>query len=427
MKAFATTWVTSLVAILLATVGPAAQTPSEREIRISPEVSIILSPAVAVDLSEPGERRWGVHQFPALSYMPDGSILIMYSDTRDAFEAHGAEAPAFVSRDQGDTWSVYDGDLPILRPHFSVSELFDGEFLVAASQPYLDVEREKVSLPEPVSETDVYGKRYNYALEDFPPSVRQRFSTLKAHRYRPQNGQWHEEEIRYDARNRIVNRRGDSSLLPQTFFERSVLRHKKELFYADYRGQYRMANGVATQKGVTSCLVSTDNGRSFQWRATIAGDPAGHDLKGEPCLAVTADDQLVCVLRQTDQVQKPMQIAWSSDNGHTWTPAKDLFEFGVFPCLSLVGSKTLVLSYGRPGVWLSLAADGHGKTWSDPVPIIEGNPDSISDASCGYTSHLVLDDDSLLLAYSDFNYPHPNGGECKAIMVRRIQVIRHKS
>jgi len=424
---FSTPWATSLAAILLANAGPAAQTPSEREIRISPDVSIILSPAVVVDVSAPGEQRWGVHQFPALSRLPDGSILIMYSDARDASETHGAEAPAFVSQDEGETWQTYRGELQILRPHFSISEVFNNEFLVAASQPYLNVEKENLSLPEPITEADVYGRRFNYDLEEFPSNIRQRFSTLSGHRYRPQTGQWREETIRYDARDRVVVRREGSALLPQTFFERSVVRHKKELFYADYRAQYRMDGGIAGKKGVASLMVSSDNGRSFQRRATIAGDPAGNDLKGEPCLAVTADDRLVCVLRQSDQVQKPMQITWSSDRGHTWTPVKDLFEFGVFPCLTLVGAETLVLSYGRPGVWLSVAVDGRGENWADPVPIIEGNSDAVSKASCGYTSQLALDEDSLLLAYSDFQYPHPDGGTGKAIIVRRIQIVRSES
>ena len=42
-----------------------------------------LSDPVVVALSEPNETRWGFHQFPALSVLPDGKILIMFADAED--------------------------------------------------------------------------------------------------------------------------------------------------------------------------------------------------------------------------------------------------------------------------------------------------------------------------------------------------------
>lgn len=415
------------VVVFCAAQARAEQTPLaalDGEIRVDPKLSIAISPEVLVAHSEAGERRWGVHQFPALSRLPDGSILIMYADARDAFETHGRAAPAYVSHDSGASWQPYAGDLTVIRPHFSVSEVFDGEFLVGPAAPYLDIQADNISLPPPISETKVYGRRFQYALADFSEEIQTRFAAFQGRRYDPQTDSWLDETIRYDIQDRLLFRNHNSNLLPQTFFERALLRHNGELLYADYRAQYRMEDGIATKKGISSCMASRDNGRSFQRRGTIAADRRGNDLKGEPCLSTTADGRLICVLRQTDHVQKPMQLTWSDDGGRTWDRPEDLFEFGVWPCVSLVGGQTLALSFGRPGVWLSFAADGSGDSWSDPTPIIVGDGKSLAEHSCGYTSQLPLDDVSFLLAYSDFQHPHPEGGVAKAIKVRRVTVVR---
>ena len=74
----------------------------------------------------------------------------------------------------------------------------------------------------------------------------------------------------------------------------------------------------------------------------------------------------------------------------------------------------LVLSFGRPGVWLSFSLDG-GHSWTQKQAVLTG-------PSCGYTSLLALGKDTFLLAYSEFERPNANGQPAKAILVRRITV-----
>ena len=81
----------------------------------------------------------------------------------------------------------------------------------------------------------------------------------------------------------------------------------------------------------------------------------------------------------------------------------------------------LVLSFGRPGVWLSFSLDG-GYSWTKPQAIIAGDPKKPMIHSSGYTSLLALGKDSFLLAYDDWQMPNAKGEPCKTILVRRITV-----
>jgi hypothetical protein len=377
-------------------------------------------PVVAA-VSEIDESRWGFHQFPALTRLPDGRILLMWADAADASETHGQPAPALVSRDEGLSWKPYHESPRPVRPHYSVSPVFEGECLAMPSHPYFNIREAGIEMPAPASAANVYGTVKSYRVEDLPDAVRDYFHRIPALRWVPGTGAWQEEQVSYDLDGLLAWKRDGSDVLPRTFFERHLLRFGDELLYADYRVRYRLSDGTVPPKGASHLMVSTDNGRSFHRRATIAADPSGRDLYGEPRLAPTADGRLVCVLRKTDHEQKPMAISWSSDRGHTWTPPKELFEFGVWPCVLLLGNGTLVLSYGRPGVRLRADATGSGEQWSEPAVLVQGSHDAITRDTCGYTSLLPIADDAFLIAWSDFRHRDASGRRRKAILVRQVR------
>lgn len=387
-------------------------------------VELTMDAPVAVALSAPGETRWGYHQFPALSRLPDGSILLVYSDAEDASEAHGVPAPWYRSTDGGANWLSSGSGIEPTRPHYAVSRVFGGEYLVVPATRYLDVAVDGIELPEPVSTGFTYQRTYSYRCSDLPVATREYFGLLPARRWQPNRTEWEASTVAYDTTALVARRRGESTLLPRTFFERAVVPFADELLYADYRAQYARDDGSVATKGYSSLMVSTDNGRSFARRTTIAIDPDDNDLMGEPALSQTADGRLVCVLRRTDHVQKPMCIVWSDDAGRTWSRPADLFEFGVWPCLLLLGNGALVLSYGRPGVHLAVDADGTGARWTSHAAVIEGDHSAIQRHSCGYTSLLALDDETFLLAYSDFRYDAGEREPYKAILVRRVHARR---
>ena len=116
-----------------------------------------------------------------------------------------------------------------------------------------------------------------------------------------------------------------------------------------------------------------------------------------------------------------MAMTWSYDQGRSWESVRPLFDYGVFPCLLLLGNGTMVLSFGRPGVHLAVASDGCGRRWETPISLIEGNTEELGLHSCGYTSLLPLSNDSFMIAYSDFTYER-EGGCFKAIVTQVVRV-----
>ena len=392
----------------------------EHRVREVNAVSIVrMSDPVVAAYSEPSESRWGYHQFPALSRLPDGRILLMYAHAEDASESHGMPAPAFVSND-GELWEAFEDELQPVRPHFSITELANGGALVLPAGPYYSANVD--DLPRPVATANVYGTFYTYRCSELSDDAAQDLEFLNGLRYDADAGSWTKTIVRYDMKDRLAWRREGSTLLPRPFFERASIRHGDELFYPDYRVRFALPDGRIPPKGCTWLMVSSDEGMSFSRRALIAGDPSGHDLHGEPTIAVTAEGNLVCVVRRTDQVQKPMAITWSHDSGYTWSPSRSIFRFGVFPCLLTLSSGPLILSYGRPGVHIAVASDGCGKRWDQVHTIIPGDDGAVQRDSCGYTNLLALGPAKFLITYSDFNAVGPSGGRHKAICTRIVEL-----
>jgi hypothetical protein len=380
-----------------------------------------LEDPVLISMSEPEESRWGFHQFPALTRLPDGRIIIMWADAEDASETHGKPSESLVSSDAGKTWQPFSGPPTPKRPHFTIAPVFNGEYLVMPSCRYFDLHKTGIELGQPIAESFVYGRFQWWRIRDLPEAVIEYFSRIDALRWLPNENSWVPDEVHYDPENLLAAKRQNSSVLPRTFFEHAPRMIGDELIHADYRIGHLLPDGTAAQKRATHCFVSKDNGKSFRYRSTIGADPSGNDLYGEPHLSPTADGNLICVMRKTDHEQKPMAVSRSSDRGHTWEQPRELFDFGVFPCMELLANGTLICSFGRPGVHISVSPDGNGREWQDPVTLISGDPDDISRDTCGYTSLLPLDRNSFLIAYSDFNY-RESGVRHKAILVRRVWV-----
>ena len=130
----------------------------------------------------------------------------------------------------------------------------------------------------------------------------------------------------------------------------------------------------------------------------------------------------MCVIRTSEQQQTPMLITWSHDHGCTWEEPRQLFTFGVFPALVRLDNGVLLMAFGRPGVWVSASLDGTGRTWTEPVPVIEGELKDAVAHSCGYTGLLPVGKNEALLVYSNFRYNQQDSQACKSIEVRRITI-----
>ncbi len=403
---------------------------------------VSLGDPVLAARSAPNETRWGFHQFPSLNRLPDGGISLSYANADDSHATHGSASPALVSHDQGRSWQPMTGDLKPVTPHFAIAELCDGDYLAIPGCRYFDITKESVTLPEPFEKSGMNGSVcFFHRYADCPPKVQAYFRHVEGRRWSARTKRWEDCQVEYDTDQLVVWRSEHGNLLPRTALEHAPVKCGGELLYADYRIKYTVANdpdiltlrrrrnftNIVPRGGAAWLMASSDNGRSFKRRACVAVDINDRGNFYEPHLAPTSDGGLVCVMRQESGApNQPMAITWSDDAGHTWEPPQDLLEFGVFPNVLLLGNGVMVLSYGRPGVHLAFDSTGTGRRWTGRLTLIEGDPRYedrlIYSHSCGYTSLLALDDDSFLIAYSDFQYSGSDGQPHKAILTRRVQV-----
>lgn len=119
-----------------------------------------------------------------------------------------------------------------------------------------------------------------------------------------------------------------------------------------------------TKRSAVYFVRSVDMGTTWVRLATVPwqvayGDSA--DGPGEPTTARLADGRLMCVFRADSTT--PYWTVLSSDEGRTWSAPRKLdLAWSVKPRLRLTTRGVLVLTGGRPGIFLWASADG-GESW----------------------------------------------------------------
>ena len=399
-----------------------------KEYDIGQGVSVHFDEPVVVAMSDVGEKRWGYYQFIGLYEYPDDKILLGFHVAPDLIKAYGTPAVKYISSDKGMTWKPFiDESFP---PTGGSNPVFSGDFICLPMPKAIDIKKANLVMPEPVGKFCSFDWKQFYLLEECPLAVQDYFENMAAVRWDKISKQWQNYTIVYDKRNALTFTRQVNPLVHRTIFERPPLRYGNELLYADYRTSYLREDGsVPAHLGVTN-MVSQDNGYTWKRRSTIAMDPDGVDDWTEPMLAENKNGELVCVIRRSDHLQKSMMMTFSQDIGKTWEEAISLDQlgsFGVMPCLITLECGVMVLSYGRPGVWLSFSLNGTGREWTKPVCVIEGDPKRNREATDGYTTMLSIGPNQLLLTYTNFNHIDDQGNQRKAIMVRKLTIEKTKS
>jgi hypothetical protein len=153
-----------------------------------------------------------------------------------------------------------------------------------------------------------------------------------------------------------------------------------------------------------TAVHSEDSGQTWREGTVIAtADPGGALLPGSgkdgPCEAgiVRLRDGRLFVIYRTGG-DGYMGVAWSSDDGRTWTPPKLIPFKGVEPRVRLLSNGVLACSTGRPGpVTMMFSLDGTGEEWSHETPIFH-------DMSTRYTEFLELSPGKIFLVYDSVPY-----------------------
>ncbi len=393
---------------------------------ITNELRIFKETPVVVSMADPMEKTWGYHRIPTVSRMPDGGILLTYVNNLDSNLCYGHAGPSFMSYDEGRSWQIVDLDEKGLAISDSpVTKVYEGEY-ICVPMPVGITSKE---LPEefirnPAGKIHIYRWLYQYRLEDAPKNIQDYFRYIRCIRWKPDREEWIEEKIDWDIQRSILKVEGEdytgmSGQIVHTSFENPPVRYNGEIIQADYKNT-RMREDGSIPKNTVCCMVSKDNGHSFKFRSFIAAYDEGQDdlQPNESDLVETLDGRLLCVSRNYTH-KMPMLLFYSDDAGYTWSQPSMLFDKGAFPQTLLLKNGILVLSYGRPGDYISFSPDGSGITWTEPVTLVKSD-----EIDCGYSRLLELSENTFLAAYTDFDHLDARGRKRKAIITQRITVER---
>ena len=189
-------------------------------------------------------------------------------------------------------------------------------------------------------------------------------------------------------------------------------------------------------------LLTTVSADGFEWAIhSVVADARcaldGREGPSEAAMCRLRDGRLMCVFRVAGG--NPYGQSFSRDEGRTWGEATAMDAFSVEPSLVAMADGSVLLSGGRPGVFLWVNADGAGDTWGcadirehhntcipdEPIP-----PKTAATRSCtsSYTEIIALDDEHLLLVYD--RIPHSWGpipedsDETNSVWVVRVRARR---
>ena len=432
------------VAVLLTLSGFAR--PATGQEAAEPTVAITVGDPILVaqapaDLNRGGPG-WGRWQFPMISRLADGRLLVTFTLEPDSYASYGKPVGCAFSADEGATWRV---GKPQARSALDEGVLLpNGDRLKAVELTSLRAE--DYELPQPVCNF-VCSYRYPrslYRVDKLPREVRGwRFS-----RRAKESDEWVDESATVKIPDELLHVTAEDTRgqTPSVGTTDAVI--AGPLARPHLWGKIRMAPDRSIW-GVTYLwrmqgdrpryapvfLRSTDHGRTWAMVGEIGytsnrGNDRHADARDgftEPDYNFRRDGSLICVMRTMDgNGHGPLFLTGSADNARTWTKPTVLDTFGKWPQLLTLGDGTTLASYGAsggPGYHVVRATvDPQGQVWEPPVrtrvsPLARGTYDT-----CGHTEMVALDDHTALLVYSDFNYPDADGVPRKSILVRRMQV-----
>lgn len=187
----------------------------------------------------------------------------------------------------------------------------------------------------------------------------------------------------------------------------------------------------------TEALVSEDEGYHWRYLSTIAGPDAVADATegfDEPCLIVLEGGDLMCVSRVGSGKTQLLARAYSADGGKTWSALDRLPAYSVAPQVVRLRNGTLVLSTGRPGLFLWFSPDARGRDWQSLDVMAYHNaevekPFAMNEKqTTAYTALTEVGDNRVLLVYdrTPFGWKDvpADSGERSQIYLLELEVQR---
>lgn len=400
---------------------------------------------VAQSTTEPVFK--GGYQDPQLR-QKDGILYLNFNGRRDCHEDHGKEDrnPTYRSVDGGNTWERATNEEWIA----AIKPLPNGDVFQLRESSVL---RDPLDLP-PIPE---HRKNFKtcanwgdiYTLEELKPylgeAVNNRYKAwyIKAGTTQPQEivGEIRQDRLPFGKYQANLVRYGIGG--SQTIAG-EVIADKNGTLWTKIHGPLVNEDGkLAVGYECMNFYRSDDNGRSFEHAACLVYDPAlnvpnAKDVEGFlECAFEILDDGTFYVILRTgslhpfdhgddDHPAPKMYHTRSHDQGKTWEPFEEFYDYGVQPRMIKLGCGTHVMTSGRPGVYIRTSDDPELRQWNDVIPILTVPKEDVYakyfEYTCSNNALVAYDDHTAFLAYSDFKLTTPEGVPAKSIVVRKITI-----
>ena len=362
--------------------------------------------------------------YPSIRRFPTGELLVSYSKNPDSAENLTNVNGISLSKDEGATWSQH-ADVSGLSGRLNIS-LSDGS-LAGPNQPYK---------PDPLGQWRTFVGNYGRIGE---------------------GGQQYSVDlwgVRIEGLPRDVKARTVQS--PTRWAEISPFTHIIELepgrhlatTYLTFAGDDRYSTVVMT---------SEDEGRTWHYLSTVSTAADGADSwEGfcESSLVRLEDGDLMCVGRMGGGRDQLLARSYSSDEGKSWSPIDRLPAWGVLPQVKRLSNGALVISCGRPGLFIWFSTDPRGEHW-EPFDLMAHHNEEMGEAhqispgkyglepvnreqyytvhhnfdqpdqTTSYTSMLEVEPGRLLIVYDRMPYgwmPVPTDAEVRSRILARYAV-----
>ena len=397
---------------------------------------LVIGDPIAVAHGEAGDDAWGHTQFPAAFHTVNGKILVTWEYCDDTIEYKG-DVYSAVSCDGGNSWGQPTAEDRISYPKMSNGKCFAG-FLKKGAYPVSYFEQ---YIPAYTSEA--CGKRY------FAKEIRETQDTaVYGIEADPITGETELFECNINWPYMPICLTASGMVYPATMmFSLSqrcgLLMSGEKMYFSLYfhgfnsdAASHEEAMLPYMDKYCVYIFESCDCGRTWNYLSQIPTNEeavqSNPNAEGfcEPMMAKLPDGSISILLRTGSN--DPSFIARSTDDCKTWTKPQVFDSNGVLPQILTLKNGITLASYGRPILKVRATSDPSGREWDAPIvlPLTESTdpkenekPWGKRQQSCFYTGLLPLSDDTVLLVYSDFHYPNPDGIQVKSIMVRKITVV----
>lgn len=400
-----------------------------------------ISEPVIVSQSVTEPVLFGGWQDPMIHADENGVLFVRFSGRRDDYDAYGNEDknPLFRSEDGGKTWER-DYDLDDWAR--SVPPLPNGEKLLMREHLSL---KEFPALPELPPERKGHLAccivRDVYTVDELTPILGDKVKKcFLADRIKVGSDKVEREECAVNWKNMPIH--VSPGYLLRVWPNNEYRVDKNGVLWMPVQGAYVKEDGTCPTKYCCMHLLRSDDlGHTWDYVSTVEylpeyGKPGATAVEGfiEAAFEILDSGRFLMLLRSgsmlpvagsgsKDKPAPALLCTYSDDEGKTWKTPFPLCDYGVRPFSVKLGD-TVILTSGRPGVYVRATSDPMGEVWGDVVQLLpvpeEDRYDRYWEYSCSNNGICAYDDKTAFVTYSDFTKNDENGVRAKSICVRKI-------